>query len=95
MAHEEAEPEFAQLGVEQVREPEDFTEVVAADLDRRFADLVGGFGRRMRVAFGNQDADLGFSLAELECETQAGEPSTCNHDVVSVAHHHVPNRVLR
>ena len=59
VAHEEAQPEFAELVAEQIGEPEDFTEVVASGFDGRFADLVRGLGRRVLVAFRDENADFG------------------------------------
>ena len=88
VAHEEAQPKFTELVAEQIGESEDLTEVVASGLDGRFADLVRGLGRRVLVAFRNENADFGPRLFELECEAQAGEAPARDHDVVSVANAH-------
>ena len=95
VAHEEAQPKLAELVAEQVRESEDFTEVVASGFDGRFADLVRGLGRRMFAAFRDENADFGPRLLELECEAKAREAPACDHNVVSVANTHVAMRGRR
>ena len=59
----------------------DRPEIVRADLDARFADLVRGFGSRMRALFGDEDAQRRGLAFELSRQGQAGEPAAGDEDI--------------
>ena len=64
-------------------EAEHLAQVVGADLDRRFADLVRGDGHRMDAPLEDEDVEVGERLLQLERERQAGEAAAGDDDVVA------------
>jgi hypothetical protein len=83
VAEEEAKTELLQLAVQQVvLQAQHLTQVMGADLDRRFTHLVRGCGHRMRAALEYQHVDAGQALPQLQRQRQAGQAAAHDHDVV-------------
>ena len=82
VAEEEAEAELAHVRrVEMRAQAERVREVVRADLDRRFADLVRRNRHRMRAAFDHADREVREAVAQLQCERESGEAAAEDHDI--------------
>ena len=85
IGEEESEAELLQLPLLKVLlQPQHLGEVVGADLDRRFADLVACGRYRVRLALEHQDVDLAEAAPELKRQRQAGEATAHDDDVVSI-----------
>ena len=71
---EESEAELADvLGFQMLAQAECLGEIVRADLDRRFTDLVRRGGERMARAFEHADVQLREASAQLQCGAKPGE----------------------
>ena len=87
VVEEVADAEFRQLPLDHVRvEAEHLAEVVGADLDARFADLVRRFRRRVGALLEHQHAKAGPFLTQLPREREAGQPPAEDDDVVVCLH---------
>ena len=87
VVEEVADAELRQLAIGHVRvQPEHLAEVVGADLDARFADLVRRFRRRVGALLEHQHPEAGPFLTELPREREAGQPPAEDDDVVVCLH---------
>ena len=87
VVEEIADAELRQLLVGHVGvQPQHLAEVVGADLDARFADLVGRFRGRVGALLEHQHLEAGPFLPELPREREAGQPPAEDDDVVVCLH---------